>query len=198
MRVHHGVDQSDALGDSHSDQIGERREHAGPEKDRPGGCDRKIEAFEQPQRKHRLHDEAAAKCVDAEQSGECQHPLSRWTQRRIRLAGARRMLARQATIDDRRGKPQDSIENEHRPQCRLEPDINLAHDELRRSGEQRSHRRHERSHETITSKQRSAFAVARDARNQRMLERKEHAHVTARWIERPDEGDDQQRPEAAD
>ena len=56
----------------------------------------------------------------------------------------------------------------------------------------------ERADQAVAREGRRALAVADDARQHRVLERQEHAHVAARRIERADKGDEQQRPEVGE
>jgi hypothetical protein len=70
--------------------------------------------------------------------------------------------------------------------------------EIGKTGEKGAERRHERSDETVACECRRAVAVFHRTRDHSMLEREEHAHTTGRWVERPDESDDEQRPEIPD
>ena len=96
MGEHHRVDETDAMGDAHRDEVGERRQHAGPEEDRSRDRDRQLELLEQPQREQRLDEEAAAERVEAEQRGQRVDDA---------LAIAQRRRARSGLDGERAGNP---------------------------------------------------------------------------------------------
>ena len=164
----------------------------------PVGGERQVEALVQPERDHRLHDEAAAERVEAEQRGEREHGAAR-----ADCSGA---LGLGPFDSSARGKP---AIGERQPRGRAaRRATNIACSARRR----RPSRRMSPSNagtpaasdptaatsvpdQRVAREHRRALPVVDDAREHRMLHGQEHADVAARRIERADDRDHEQRPQ---
>src|SRR3712207_6577711 len=70
MREHHCVHEAEAPGEWHGCEIGDRGAQAGHEENRTGRSDGQAKPLEEPKRKQRVDNEAAAERVDREQGRE--------------------------------------------------------------------------------------------------------------------------------
>ena len=108
------------------------------------------------------------------------------------------VASRRAARGRSRRRPRPSaVEHEHRLQ-RGDRHASGPRRDLGQPRRQRADRADQRADEAVAREDRGALAVVDDVREHRLLERQEHADVAARWIERADDGDEQQRPEIGD
>ena len=112
VRVDHRPDQADARARASADsELRERGEEAGDEEDRAGRLQRELEAPVEPEHQQRLHDEAAAERVEAEERAQLEHDARASARSGARARAAPAGSTRRATG---RGRAATSGEREQR------------------------------------------------------------------------------------
>ena len=119
--------------------------------------------------------------------------------RRSGLVGCDRRaggLGGEAAVEEQGGQPEPGVEQEGGLERRLGPAREETAQHLREPGAQGADGAGERADEAVAGEERGAVAVGDGVREPRLLQRQEEADIAGGGVERADEGDQEQRPEA--